>query len=181
VAVIYLTQGVGSSILHEDTKGYFARREEFKGGISLLMGMPMDDQELRIPYPASPDDISGCMALIQEVKASFPGLDETNYENQLAGYIKRNEAWVIRDDGRIAAALLCSKDRQEIDFLAVAPEYRRKGLAERLVETAAAQFPVKTELSVVTYREGEPLGEAARMFYTVLDFVPREITRGHKS
>lgn len=174
VAAIYLTRGVGSSILHEDTKGFFARRGEFKRGISLLMGMPMDDQELRIPYPASSDDISGCMALIQKVKASFPGLDEADYENQLVGYIKRSEAWVVRDDGKIAAALLCSKDRQEIDFLAVAPEYRRRGLAERLVETAAAQFPVKTELSVVTYREGDPLGEAARMFYTVLGFVPRE-------
>lgn len=170
VAAMYLTHGVGSSILHEDTRGYFAQRGEFKRGISLLMGMPMDDQELRIPYPANSDDIRGWMELVQEVKAAFPGLNETDYEKRLAEYIERGEAWAIRYNGKIAAALLFSKEQQEIDFLAVAPNYRRRGLAEKLVETAAAQFPVGTQLTVTTYREKDPLGEAARALYAALGF-----------
>lgn len=93
---MYLTHGVGSSILHEDTKGYFVRRGEIKRGISLLMGMSADDQELRIPYPATVDDIPGWMVLVHEVKSAFPGLVEAEYEKRLAGSIERGEAWVIR-------------------------------------------------------------------------------------
>lgn len=174
VAAMYLTHGVGSSILHEDAKGYFARRREVKRGISLLMGMPMDDQELRIPYPANQNDIPGWMALVHEVKSAFPGFNEAEYAKGLEGYIERGEAWVIRYEDKIAAALLFSKERRELDFLAVMPEYRRRSLAGRLVETAAAQFPVGTELTVMTYREGDPLGESARAFYTLLGFVPGE-------
>ena len=173
-AAMYLTHGVGSSILHEEVNGYFAQRGEVKRGISLLMGMPMDDQELRIPYPANQDDIPGWMVLVHEVKSAFPGLDEAEYEKRLAGYIERGEAWVIRYEGTIAAVLLCSKERRELDFLAVTPEYRRRGLAEKLVETAAAQFPVGTRLTVTTYREGDPPGEAAWAFYALLGFIPGE-------
>ncbi|MBW7571897.1 GNAT family N-acetyltransferase [Caproiciproducens faecalis] len=173
-AAMYLTHGVGSSILHEDTNGYVARRGDFKRGISLLMGMPMDEQELRIPYPATLDDIPGWMALVHEVKEEFPGLKEADYEKRLAEYIQRNEAWVIRYNGEIAASLLFSKARRELDFLAVAPKYRRRGLAEKLVETAAAQFPVGTQLTVTTYRQGDVQGKVARMFYEALGFAPRE-------
>lgn len=70
--------------------------------------------------------------------------------------------------------MLYSKERREIDFLAVSPEYRRRGLAEKLVETAAAQFPVGTELSVITCREGDPMGEAVHGFYAVLGFIHGE-------
>lgn len=173
-AAMYLTHGVGSSILHEDTNGYVARRKDFKRGISLLMGMPMDEQELRIPYLATPEDIPGWMALVREVKEAFPGLCEADYEKQLVGYMQRDEAWVVRHNGEIAASLLFSKSRGELDFLAVAPKYRRKGLAEKLVETAAAQFPVGTRLAVTTYRQGDTGGEAARRFYEALGFVPGE-------
>ncbi|MCI2046868.1 MAG: GNAT family N-acetyltransferase [Faecalibacterium sp.] len=176
VAALYLTHGVGSAILHEDSATYLQDRMQIKKGVSLLMGMPADDQELRIPYPASAEDIPGWMALARAVKDSFPGLDEAKYKGQLAEYIRRGEAWVYRDGKTIAAALLFSKERQEIDFLAVSPKYRRHGLAARLVETAAAQFPVGTLLSVTTYREGDPLGTAARALYKRLGFADGELT-----
>jgi ribosomal protein S18 acetylase RimI-like enzyme len=70
-----------------------------------------------------------------------------------------------------------SKERQELDFLAVAPEYRRRGLAEKLVETAVAQFPAGTQLIVTTYRQGDAKGKAARAFYEALGFIPgQEVT-----
>lgn len=174
VAALYLTYGVGSPILYEDGDAYANDRAEVKKGVSLLMGMSADDQELRIPYLAVGEDTPGWMELLESVRNYFPGLDEAEHEKQLAGYIERGAAWVIRYKGKIPAAMLYSKDRREIDFLAVSPEYRRRGLAERLVETAAAQFPVGTELSVTTYREGDPMGIAARGFYAALGFVPGE-------
>jgi ribosomal protein S18 acetylase RimI-like enzyme len=133
--------------------------------------------ELHTPYPAALDDIPGWMALVHKVKEAFPGLDEADFEKRLAEYIQRNEAWVIRYNGEIAASLLFSKERQELDFLAVAPEYRRRGLAEKLVETAVAQFPAGTQLIVTTYRQGDAKGKAARAFYEALGFIPgQEVT-----
>lgn len=176
VTALYLTHGVGSAILHEESATYLQDRTEIKKGISLLMGMPADDQELRIPYPARAEDIPGWMALVRTVKEHFPGLDEAEYEAQLSEYIGRGEAWVYRDGETVAAALLFSKERQEMNFLAVSPEYRCHGLAARLVETAAAQFPVGTELSVTTYREGDPQGAAARALYKSLGFAEGELT-----
>ncbi|MEA5074553.1 MAG: GNAT family N-acetyltransferase [Eubacterium aggregans] len=176
VAALYLTHGVGSAILHEDSTTYLKDRTEIKKGVSLLMGMPTDDQELRIPYPATAEDIPSWMALVSRVKEHFPGLNEGEYEAQLAAYIQGNEAWVYRDGNTVVAALLFSKERQEIDFLAVSPDDCRHGLAARLVETAAAQFPVGTALSVTTYREGDPQGTAARALYKHLGFAEGELT-----
>ncbi|NCB32042.1 MAG: GNAT family N-acetyltransferase, partial [Clostridia bacterium] len=158
VAALYLTHGVGSCILHEDSEKYAANRAEVKRGVSLLMGMPMERQALRIPQPAARQDIAPWMKLVHSVRDSFPGLDEDQYEAQLAKRIADGEAWVFRGQGDLLAALLYSKERRELDFLAVTPSERRHGLAQKLVETAAAQFPVGTELSVITYRDGDPIG-----------------------
>jgi len=174
VAALYLTHGVGSAILHEDKETYSAYRKEIKRGISLLMGMSMEEQPLRIPEPATPKDIPAWIELISLVQEHFPGLDESKYENQLAQRIEHGEAWLMRSGETVAAALLFSKERKELDFLAVSPEYRRRGLAQKLVETAAAQLPVGTQLSVVACREGDPMGTEARAFYEALGFAPNE-------
>ena len=174
VAALYLTHGVGSAILHEDSEQYFRNRTEVKRGVSLLMGMPLEEQVLRIPERATMQDIPAWMELVRAMREYFPGLDEAAYETQLTQHIADGEAWAFRQDGEIAAALLFSKQRQEIDFLAVSPEYRRHGLAQKLLETAAAQLPVGTTLSVITYCEGDPMGTEARAFYEALGFVPNE-------
>ncbi|MCH3972989.1 MAG: GNAT family N-acetyltransferase [Oscillospiraceae bacterium] len=174
VAALYLTHGVGSAILHEDRETYFENRSEIKRGVSLLMGMPLEQQALRIPERATAQAIPAWMALVSATREHFPGLNEAEYEKQLAERIERGEAWLFRSGEEIAAALLYSRERRELYFLAVSPEYRRRGLAQKLVETAAAQLPVGAELSVVTYREGDPTGAEARAFYKAMGFAPAE-------
>lgn len=85
-------------------------------------------------------------------------------------------AWVFRVGDRIVAALLYSKAEKELRFLAAHPDYLRCGLAARLVETVAAQFPVGEKLSLTTYPEGDPPGIAARAFYKTLGFIEAEWT-----
>ena len=174
VAALYLTHGVGSAILHEDSETYFKNRGDIKRGISLLMGVSMEEQPLRIPEPATAQDIPAWMALVSATRECFPGLEDTEYKKQLAERIERGEAWLFRNGAEIAAALLFSKERRELDFLAVLPEYRRRGLAQKLVETAAAQLPVGAALSVVTFREGDPMGAEAHAFYEAIGFAPAE-------
>ncbi|MDD3794880.1 MAG: TetR family transcriptional regulator [Lachnospiraceae bacterium] len=153
VAARYLTHGVGSYILHEDPEHYLLHRTEVKRGISLIMGMPAEDQELRIPYPASQEDIPGWMALLRQVRPEYAAGNEADYEAGLARRITRGEAWVFRFEGQIPAALLYSRERCEIDFLAAAPDFRDRGLVKKLVETAGAQFPAGTVISIVAAEE----------------------------
>ena len=43
-------------------------------------------------------------------------------------------------DGRIAGMLMCSRGEKELSFLAVHPEYRKKGVAKRLIEKMTEWF-----------------------------------------
>ena len=47
---------------------------------------------IHIPHPAKLEDIPDWMALLREVKDFFPGLDEADYERQLAARIADEEA-----------------------------------------------------------------------------------------
>ncbi len=174
VAAMFMTHGIGSYILHEDRSKYFQRRPEIKRGTSMILGQPAAEQDLRIPYPAEPADIPGVMKLAAAVCGSFPGFDESEFREELEKHISSSEAWLYRYQGKIVAILLFSKERTELDYLAVHPDYRGIGLASRLIETAAAQFPVGTEISVVTYRDGDASGMAARILYEKLGFIPGE-------
>ncbi|MCI2047528.1 MAG: GNAT family N-acetyltransferase [Faecalibacterium sp.] len=127
-----------SGIQNEDKEKYWAG---IKKGTSLIMGMPAEEQELRIPYPAESADVPGCMALAACARDSFPGWEEAEFLAQLTQYVSRGEAWLLRVGSKIAAVLLYSKENRELAYLATAPDYRRKGLAARLVETAAAFMP----------------------------------------
>ncbi len=171
VAALYLTYGVCSAILHEDTKRYLTFREGIKQGVSLLMGMPMDEQGLRIPFPATKEDLPGWMALLWSMEEPFSGFDQQEYREQLASRIAAGEAWVVHGNKELAGVLLYSKDRHELDFVWVRPAYRRHGIASRLVETVAAQFPVGTTLSAVTPVDGDHNGVEAVGFLKALGFV----------
>ena len=176
VAAMYLTHGVGSYILHENHEKYWVHRAEVKRGTSLIMGMPTDEQELRTPYPFIHEDIPSLIALAETMKDSFPGFEKSSFKEKLSAAIANAEGWVFRDGKTVVAVLLFSKKRRELAFLCVHPDYRHRGLASRLIETVAAQFPVGTELLVTTYREGDPMGTAARELYKHLGFTEGELT-----
>lgn len=174
VAALYLTHGVGSTILHEDENLYQSRRGEIMKGCCLIMGMDEKEQQLRIPYLADEEDIDSWMYLMESVKDYFPGFGEEAFKKQLKKHIGANEAWVYRYEGKVVAGLLFSKERKELDMLAVSPEFRRKGLATRLVETMAACFSVEEEVSVTTFRTDDSMGNTTRQFYHKLGFRDQE-------
>lgn len=149
VAALFMTYGVGSSILHEDTNNYMHQRAEVKRGISLLMGMPLSEQELRIPYPAELSDIAGMQRLLKRIHEKLDEPDEQWTESDLAQRIKDEEVWVFRYKNEIAALSIFSKKENAIELLAVSPEYEEYKLIEKLIETIAAQFSIGTKLSVM--------------------------------
>ena len=148
VAALFLTYGVGSSILHEDTNNYVNQRAEVKRGISLLMGMPLDEQELRIPYPAEQSDIEGMQRLLKQIHKKADEPEEKWTESDLTQRITDEEVWVFRYQNEIVAFVIFSRKENAIELLTVLPEYEKYKLREKLIETVAAQFPVGTKLSV---------------------------------
>ncbi len=100
-------------------------------------------------------DFDSWMSLLFIVQESFPGLDFEEYRKELR---------------QIVGALAFSAETGEIEFLAVHPAYRRLGAAKALVMHMLGLFSSGRTVSVITYRDGDPMGEAARAFYSRLGF-----------
>ncbi len=119
---------------------------------------------------ASIKDISSWMELLELVEENFPGLDKESYKKGLSISMMKKEALVAKENGMVVGAIAFSKDNNEINFLAVHPEYRRMGIAQNLIKKLASLFPKGTQLSVITYREGDLQGIAARKLYESIGF-----------
>jgi ribosomal protein S18 acetylase RimI-like enzyme len=72
------------------------------------------------------------------------GLNESDTPDHLRAYLERNPSlsMVARDGTKLVAAILCGHDgrRGYLNHLAVAPEYRNRGLGTQIVETCLASL-----------------------------------------
>ena len=129
---------------------------------------------------ARPRDIDAWMALVEEVRDTFPGLEtETDLMQHRETVMKLmgdNSAFCAVKGKELIGVLLFSREEKELCFLAVAPLQRRQHIARRMVDFMLAQIPPGEEMTVTTYREDDSKGKAARAFYRRLGFVPGELT-----
>lgn len=130
--------------------------------------------ELMLPVNPSIEEITLISELAQGMKEYFPGFVRSEFELLLKEKIEKNEAIVIRHQKKIAGCILFSHAEREIEFLAVSQDYRRRGVAARLLITAMSEFPPNTELSVATYRDNDAIGRDARRFYKKFGFTESE-------
>lgn len=124
---------------------------------------------------AKPDDIKQWMQLVVKVKDSFPGLETdaalAEHEKTVLSFIQKGGSICAEVDGNIRGILLFSKRRCQLCFLAVDPDCRRKHIAREMVGLMLEQLPHNKDVTVSTYREGDPNGIAARKFYKKMGFV----------
>ena len=110
---------------------------------------------------AQAGDVEGWMTLVEAVREGFPGLEtpEAMREHRLAvlEFIARGEA-------------LCAREPRMLCFLAVDPAWRRRHIAEGLLEAMLNCLPPEGPVKVTTYRAGVPEGIAARAFYRKMGF-----------
>lgn len=130
----------------------------------------MDVININIKF-AQKNDINGWIELLILVRDSFPGLDLEEYEIQLRKSISDQEAIVAKIDDKIVGTLAFSKSNNELSFLATHPDYRRKGIAQKLIEKFVSLFTSSTKLHVITYRENDSQGIAARELYKSMGFI----------
>lgn len=133
--------------------------------------------EIRI---ANECDIDGWMNLVRKVKDSFPGLETKEaldgHRDTVFDLIYKESAICARIEDKIIGALLFSKDKNMLCFLAVDPIYRRQHIAEKMFRFILPHLSAGKPITVTTYRDGVPEGVAARAFYQKLGFVPGQMT-----
>lgn len=123
---------------------------------------------------AQKDDINEWLSLVNIVRDNFPGLNDKQYRAGLEKSIENNEALTAWENGALVGVLAYSKSAVELEFLAVHPEHRRKGAARSLFEKML-EYTTGSEISVVTYRNGDKMGESARKLYFSLGFKEGEL------
>ena len=123
---------------------------------------------------ASAQDINAWMALVGQVRDAFPGLETseamTEHRATVLDFMRNSAAVCAAEGGRILGALLFSKENSMLCFLAVDPACRRQHIAQKLVHHMLTQMEEGKDITVTTYREGDPNGVAARAFYKYLGF-----------
>lgn len=119
---------------------------------------------------AGTHDVVSWIHLLELVEEHFPGLEKEEYQNGLKTSILQKEALVVKMGGIVVGALAFSRNEKELLFLAVHPNYRKMGIAQGLIQKVCSLFEKGTQLSVITYREEDPLGLTARKLYLSLGF-----------
>ncbi len=120
-------------------------------------------------------DVDSWLELLMLVKDNFPGLDLDEYRAILLKRVIDENALVIKDGETVTGALLFSRDTKELEFLAVHPQYRKNGIAKALIQYMFTLFPKGSRIFVVTYREGDEMGKAARRLYEHIGFTAGEL------
>jgi len=126
-----------------------------------------------------PADIDRWMALVTSVRANFPGLETAEaleeHKNTVLRFMNRGEALCMKDGDEIAGVLLFSSKHSMICCLAVAPERRRRGAASAMLAEALSKLGRSRDISVTTFREGDPIAAAPRALYQKFGFEPDEL------
>ena len=127
----------------------------------------------------SSNDIDSWMLCVERIRNDLPGLETQAlidaHRATVLRFMGEGRALCVKADGQIAGVLLLSKKRNMICCLAVAPEYRRRGIGAALVERALEMLDRSRAITVSTFREEDARGKAPRSLYRRFGFVPGEL------
>ena len=133
---------------------------------------------MRLFYVAA-EDIEDWMRLVTRVRWNFPGLETQReldeHRATVLRFMGKRQAICVKQEGRILGVLLFSRGHNMICCLAVAPEYRRRGVATLLMDEAPRNLDRSRDISVSTFREGDEKAPAPRALYQKYGFVPEEL------
>ena len=125
-------------------------------------------------------DIDSWMRLVEKVRDSFPGLETREaldgHRRTVLEFMESGGAICAKEQAEVVGALLFSREHNMLCFLAVDAQHRRQHIAENMVSYMLTMMDSHSDISVTTYREGVPEGEAARAFYQRMGFTPGKLT-----
>ena len=133
---------------------------------------------MKVKYGTSLD-IESWMQLVQRVRWNFPGLETAaaldDHRKTVLRFMSENRALCVKDAEKVVAVLLLSKKHNMICCLAVAPEYRRNGIASALLEKALTELDSSRDITVTTFRDNDEKGIAPRALYKRFGFVEEKL------
>ena len=100
-------------------------------------------------------------------------INNENYRSIIEKNIKRKTAIFIENEAKIIGGMIYSPNSNHIGWLAVDPEYRRKGTA--LVKYMFNKLTDRKEIKVKTFIEDDWQSSVSHPFYKSLGFEPKEI------
>lgn len=122
------------------------------------------------------EDLAAWMKLVRTVAWNFPGLETeaalAEHEATVKKFIGKGNAICAVEDGRIVGVLLFSRSRNQLCCMAVAPQARRRGVAQAMFDRMLTMADSTRDLIVTTFCDGDPMGVAARAFYARQGFAP---------
>ena len=124
---------------------------------------------------AAPADIPDWTEFIRLVIGGFPRLDESSHLEQVRERIRRRQALILRDGAVLIGAAAFSRESGSIDFLAVHPQYRRYGVAEKFLDFMMRDLFAGRPVSITTFREGDKADTGQRAEYKRLGFAESEL------
>ena len=126
------------------------------------------------------DDLDSWMALVEEIAWNFPGLerdeDIAGYRQTAEKFMGKRQALCVKENGAVVGVLLFSRNRNMICCLGVSPEHRRRGIASALLKKALSELDPHRDVTVSTFVESDPRGEAPRALYRQFGFQAGALT-----
>ena len=124
-------------------------------------------------------DIDSWMQLVQRVRWNFPGLETEaaldDHRKTVLRFMGENRALCVKETDKVVGVMLISKKHNMICCLAVAPEYRRKGIASTLLEKALSELDRSNDITVTTFRDNDEKGIAPRALYKRFGFAEEKL------
>ncbi len=133
---------------------------------------------MKIEYGTLPD-IESWMELVQRVSWNFPGLETeasiADHRRTVLRFMEEKRALCVKNGEKVVGVLLLSKKHNMICCLAVAPEYRRNGIACALLKTALDELDSSRDITVTTFRDNDEKGIAPRALYKRFGFAEEKL------
>ena len=167
---IIMTYGIGNLFLRDKESRLAGTDRESMKTTALLFGLDLEYVSLtlpRIPYAEEAEKITALAELCSE---NFADYNAERMARLIKKRMSSGEIFVIAHKNNIAGFIMFSKKNKMIDHIAVSPDYRRIGIASRLMVTAMAQFEVGEELSAVTFRQEHPMSDGVSRMYKKFGF-----------
>lgn len=143
-----------------------------------LMLLKYPRLEIRL---AQAQNIDAWMELVERVKDSFPGLETQEaldaHKTTVLYFMENASAICAVKANHIAGTLLFCREDSALCFLAVDPAHRRQHIAQQMISFMLTQMDAHKDITVSTYREGDPNGIAARALYKSLGFSAGKLTK----
>ena len=124
------------------------------------------------------NDIEKWFSFVKTVIHDFYDIDLINNEHfrsVIEKNIRRKTAIYIENETKIIGGMIYSPNSNHIGWLAVDPEYRRKGIGTALVNYMFDELSDRKEFKVKTFIDDDWQSSISHAFYKSLGFEPKEI------